>query len=308
MRFPRALLALAAAVPLAACDGNDPEIRPAGAPEAPGTPYVLRWTGAAEDMPWNRTLYPADARPGAVDASRTAIFFEGDPGAVVAGRPGERWSLLSEIAPNRAMTRLLWIYAAQGEFGEAREIDLPPRPRARIGLTGSEGVEKGADTITVSDEEGGTRLVAVRDPVGPVRFALWDGSGSPEKEDWRVSDLTGRLRPWTWAEVRPGKFAIAARCDGRQWLARRVELRAGATEILDVARQPPGGGTVVCDNPRAELLLGGDLPVPAIRIVQDFYRARWQGVPPGKHAVRYPGGRTVEVTVEDGATVQLPRD
>ena len=158
------------------------------------------------------------------------------------------------------------------------------------------------------DEGSGARLAAVRDPLKGLTFATWDTRHAPDPDPWIAATMTAPTRPWTWSDVRPGKFAIAARAEGRQWVARRVELKAGAAETFDVAAQPKGGGSVVCEEGAAELLIDGDVPVAPLRIVRDLFRTRWDGVPPGKHAVRFPDGRRVDVRVADGETVTLKRD
>ena len=54
------------------------------------------------------------------------------------------------------------------------------------------------------------------------------------------------------------------------------------------------------------LLLGGDLPVPYPRQTDVLIRSRWDGVPPGRHALRRSDGRVVPIDVTDGESIDLP--
>ena len=92
-----------------------------------------------------------------------------------------------------------------------------------------------------------------------------------------------------------------------RWYARDPAWPGIVFRGLGMAAQPEGGGTVVCDDGGAELLIGGDLPIAPLRLVSEYFRARWTNVPPGKHAVRYRSGKVVEIVVEDGGEVVLPK-
>ena len=99
---------------------------------------------------------------------------------------------------------------------------------------------------------------------------------------------------------------VAARTEGHQWMAVRADLTAGAKLDLDVGRQAEGGGSVVCEDPNATLLLAGEFPVPAPRLRTDLqYRGKWDGVPPGAHQIRYPDGRRVDIEVTEGGTTKV---
>ena len=115
-----------------------------------------------------------------------------------------------------------------------------------------------------------------------------------------------RVFPGAVLLVREGTRVFYHRAFGHRSVEPELTQMSEET-IFDVAAQPAGGGTVVCEDGAAELLLGGDLPIPPVRLVADFFRARWTNVPPGKHAVRYPGGRVADVVVEDGGEVVLPK-
>jgi hypothetical protein len=319
MRKPAALLAflavaggIACTALLLPCAGRSPSDSPGGAtgthapPAAAPRTYTFRYDGAESDLPWNRTLWLTLEKDGKAQPPIAAIFFEGEENAVrVQGVPGTKWRADSEAATSRAILRTMWSAGAQGVFGEETTIAVFLPRRAYVRLTGDETTEPGEDLFTVADEEGGGRLVASRRPLQALRLAVWDASQPAAKQDWRTWTTIAPPRPWVFNEVRPAaRLVVAAKNAGRQWIAQRVELKPGEELVLDTAGAPPGGGTVVSDDPAAELLLGGDLPIPAVRLVEDFYRAVWTNVPPGKHEVRRAGGKRVEIEVADGAEVR----
>lgn len=311
-----ALAALGALAAATSCDGASDPANGArggtttanGRPLAPRRTYTFGWTGAAQDLPWNRTVFVVTTERGEPRAPTALIFFEGEEIARLDGRPGEKWYAHSEQSPTRAINRLLWTCRAEGTFGDADTITLQIPPRAHLSMTGNEASDPGADALTVVEPDSGARLAAVRDPARGLRFAVWDTSLPDGKDDWSSADLTAPPRPWVFSELRPGAtFVVAAKCAGRQWLARRVTMKAGEAVTLDVRAQPTGGGVVVSDAPAVELLLGGDLPIAPLRVTRDFPRARWENVPPGRHAARYPGGAVVAIDVVDGEELKLPR-
>ena len=309
---------------LGGCDGCSPggggsvPVGPPGPPAAPRV-YLFGFAGDPADLPWNRAVYVYRTTGGKLSERTTVTWFEDDEQVRVAGRLGTQWVAHAEDDPSPAIRSLLWDVNASGTYGTDERITIELPRRTRLRLTGDETSDPGADTLTVADEATGARLAAVRDATRGLRFGVWDQSAGPDAEDWRVSQEIAPPRPWVFADLRPGgAFAVAARSFGRCWVARRVTMDAGAEVVLDVAAQPAGGATVVCENPRAELLLNGDIPVPPIRIMKDFYRARWPGVPQGEHAVRYPDGTIVKVVVDaaaaaprasaaDATEIQLPR-
>lgn len=282
-----------------ACDGREPAEAPPVRP--PERTYLLRLAGDPAWVPWNRTLFLTTAANPRPDVPVGCIFFEDEPGVRVRGGVGEPWRLRSETDVTAAVGRMLWMTDVSGVFGDEETIDVPLAPRADVVLTGAESEGATDDVLTCVDEASGARLAAVRNSAKGLRFAAWDAAS------WRLYSMQAPPRPWVWDESRPGTYVLAARTAGRQWLARRAELRPGESVVLDVAAQPPGGGEVLCEAPGADLLLGGALPVPCLRLTEDTLRSRWEGVPPGRHAVRYPGGEVVPVDVADGAAVRLPR-
>ena len=298
-RFSGGSLIAAATLLLAGCDGSAPDAAPADRP-APRT-YFLRLVGDPQSMPWNRTLYLTLGTGERAAPPVPCVFFEDEPGVNLRAIPGDAFLLRSEPETTPAVERMLWMTELRGVLGDAETIDVPLAARAEVVLTGRESDGGTDDVLTCFDEESGARLAAVRNSTKELRFAVWDA------KSWRAHWMAAPPRPWTWDESRPGRYVVAAHTEGRHWIALRAELRPGTPVILDVAAQPKGGGTVLCDAAGADLLLGGDLPVPCLRLTEDTLRARWTGVPPGRHAVRYPDGTVVAVEVADGAEVTLPR-
>ena len=85
------------------------------------------------------------------------------------------------------------------------------------------------------------------------------------------------------------------------FVSEQIEEEATFSQIVDDLR-------LAQDNPQALLLLDRDLPIPCpVRRIDLVYRSRWDNVPPGDHAVRYPDGHVENITVTDGAEVRLPR-
>jgi hypothetical protein len=288
---------------LASCGPSEPVPRAQRSRE-----YVFTWSGDPADLPWNRSLFLLRIEGGKPQPPIGLHFFEGEDEARVEGVPGEKWFVHSEQYPTPQVARLLWTCRAEGVFGEETKIVVPLPRRATLQLTGDEGENAGDDEIGVTDRASGARLVAERTRHRGMRMALWDAAAAPDKDGWAFGDQLAPPSPWSFRELRPGgRFAVAARRRGRQWLLRDVDLVAGESVVLDVVAQPEGGGTVVADEPRTELLLGGEHPLPPLRLTEDFLRASWEGVPPGRHVARWPGGQTREFEVADGARVVLPK-
>jgi hypothetical protein len=291
------------------------DVRP---PDAPGPDthppaaaqprrYTFRYEGDDADLPWNRTLWLTLEKRGRPQPVLAAIFVPGEGTDVpVEGVPGTRWAADSEASPNRAIRRAMWTTHGEGVFGDETTIVLPIPPRALVRMSGDEQSEAGEDFLTVVDEEGGARLVASRRPVQALRLAVWDASQPEAKQDWRSWTTLAPARPWICNEVRPGvPLVLAAQVAGRQWVAQRVQLKAGEILDIDTAGAPKGGGTVICDDGGAELLLRGNLPVPPLRLSVDSYRVLWRNVPPGRHAIRRTGGATETIEVADGTELTV---
>lgn len=305
-RLLAGLAATAAALAAATCGGCDG--RPAATPSAPPRDYVFRWSGDAADLPWNRTLYLLRTVDGRPQMPVGLYFFEGEEEARISASPGERWWVHSEERPTPAVAKLLWTCRAEGAFGDEPTITVAIPPRATLELTGDEAANSGDDELAVAHEASGARLAAQRMRHRGLRWSCWDNAAAPGSEEWRFSEQLAPPSPWRFRELRPGAaLVVAGRRVGRQWVARRVEFRAGETVVLDVAGQPEGGATVIAEEPRTEILLGGDLPLPPLRLTQDFYRAVWEGVPPGEHVARWPDGATSRFQAAAGQKVTLPR-
>ena len=118
-------------------------------------------------------------------------------------------------------------------------------------------------------------------------------------EDWRGQLDNAKPRPWVWRESAPGSFVIAAKTGERRWLVQRVELKTGETTTLDPSHEPKGGGHVVCEDVRAELLINGELPLPAMRLSDLQFRAEWSNLPDGHHVLAYTDGRRVPFDCTD---------
>jgi hypothetical protein len=293
----------AAAVLLAllpSCDGRQPATGEGAAGTGPERAYSVRMVGPREDWPWNSTLFLDAASRPAEAGPLPMVFFDDEPEFKVTAREGDAWRIRSELTPTPAMERIFWRVDQRGTFGAGREIDVRLPPRARVVVTGEE-TTSGTDHLTFVDESSSARLVVARDPGRGLRYAVFD------ERSWLDHVFQAPPRPWSWNETRPGKFAVAARVAGRQWVAVRAELRDGEELVLDAFGRPEGGGTVVSEDPTAEILLDGDVPIPPLRLAQEHYRSRWEGVPPGRHALRYGKDDVVPFTVEEGREVVIPR-
>lgn len=310
-----ALVSLGALV-LAQCDGGKPRGAPPSPPAAnaakPHT-YTFTWRGKEADMTWNRALWLTARDGGKASPAVPLIFFEDEELARAEGHPGGEWSVCSEETPNRAMRAVMHMIEVRGTFGDpaadpaAASITIHVPPRALVALTGREDADPGPDILTAADESG-ARLVARRDVVTGLELGVWDASKPEGKQDPRFGKQQAPTRPWTYGEIREGvPLVLAAKTGGRQWMAVRATLKAGETLTLDVAARPQGGGTVVCDDPCSELLLDGELPIPAARLVLYFLRARWENVPPGRHKLRHGDGRVVDLDVKDGEELKVGR-
>ncbi len=302
----RTALAAAAALLVAGCGWSGCSKPPAPVPATPLW-YRFRVTGP---QPWNDTLHVAvgehvdDASPyeGVIVDEERVFQFE--------GLPGRHWHIRSEAAPTPAERRMLWMADATGVLpaeppAEPIEFAMPERARIRVRTSPSAG---GPDQLTLYVEPTATApaacATAVRDPQVGLFIALFDartGKGNAYR-------LLAPPQPWDAEEFAPGACVVAARTAGHQWTARRADVSPGEFVEFDAEAQPAGGGTVVCEDASAVLLLGGTLGIPAPRLNTDLqFRARWEGVPPGTHRVRHGDGREQDVSVTDGADVRVGR-
>ena len=212
------------------------------------------------------------------------------------------FEMCTEKAPSDAMRDTFWMYAETREFPTAPgtlSVRLPQRTRMRL----SEGTSPyGTDVVTIYDETTKAAAWAVNDPVKALYTGYARGSDTDAFQRYAVN------RPFETAEFRPGTYVVAAHVNARQWWAQRMTLEPGGTVELPTGEQPAGGGTIVCENGDALLLLHREFPIPMPYRRTDFrLRAQWDGVPPGPHRVRYPDGTEVDVTVDDGGRVELPK-
>ena len=233
-----------------------------------------------------------------VDA--TSIF-------VIEGRPGDAYHMRTEPRMTPADTRMRWTVDLRGTLGDASTADgkvvvkVASPARARIHVVASLGMA-GPDFLTLFDEGSKTAACAVRDPSFGMITAAWDSAAGNALRE------AAPPRPWVVEEFAPGRCVIGARTHGRQWMALRADVGPGTTIDMDVGRQPSGGGTVICEDSGAVLLLGGEFPIPAPRLTTNLqFRSKWDGVPPGKHKVRYPDGRVEDINVTDGDETRLGR-
>ena len=296
------------AVLLASCGGCGPDA-PVAPPPRPAQPFRFRLVGPA---PWNATVHCATGDAIGGDAAWEPAILDPQGGFVVRGREGEAYAVRAEAAPTAAERRMLWGFTASGTLGTGVLADPPGAvvveapPRATIELTAPAG-HAGPDVITVYQEGTRTAASAIRDEQHGLDIAVWTVG---DHEDGNSYRMRAPPRPWRLDELAPGRCVLAARTDGRQWTALRVDLSAGAFVTIDAGAQPPAdeAGAVVCEDPFALLLLGGELAVPAPRRTTRLqFRSRWEGVPAGAHRLRYADGREVEITVEPGAEVRLGR-
>lgn len=255
-------------------------------------------------LPWNFTVYlvRTDRR---IDQPFEGKILEVARDFEVKGmREKEGWTVRTEpIEVTEAERRLLWFHEAHGEFGTDTTFTVRLPERTVIQLTGDPKLER-RDVITLAHEESGSHGCVIRDPKLGTLQRIWnDAEGAGHYYIKRQN----HLRPFRFDDLAAGSFVVAARTDGHHWIARSTTLVAGKTLDLDTAGAPEGGGTVVCENGKAVLLLGGELPIPYPRETEDPYRATWDGVPPGKHVVLYPDGRRLDVVVVDGERVVAPK-
>ncbi len=316
MSLPRSLsiaIAAAAAALFAGCDGQDSApVSPADGPAktAPQlAPHRFRLEGP---RPWNGALYFAVGAAIDGDEPYEGTILDESGVFYVAGPPHAPYHVRSEIRPTAAERRMLWMVDARGILGpgvsvapgardDAEPVVARAPPRTRIIFRAPAG-DGGPDAVTLVHEASGTSATAYRDPRQGYFLAIWDDVAGNAYRN------IAPARPWSIDDFAPGEYVIAARLEGRQWTARRATLSPGVPLVVDAGVLPAGGGTVICEDGNAWLLLGGDLPVPAPRITTTLHlRSVWHGVPPGAHAVRYPDGREVEIAVEDGGTTRLPR-
>jgi hypothetical protein len=294
--------ALGAALP--ACNGSD------GGGTAlvnwnrrPKRDYTFTVSGP---LPVNQTVYFSGTRRGLDVKTEGKLLLEPQRSFVVEGlHEGDRWVVRTEpVELSAAERRLLWHFERDGICDAQTELPLDLPERAVVRLTGDPRLER-ADVITLAHEASGTHGCAIRDPQHGTLQRIWNDA---EGAGHYYGKRRNTVRPFAFDDFRAGEYVVAARTEGRQWLARRASLVAGETLDLDTAGAPEGGGKVVCEEGKAVLLLGGELPVPFPRVTEVVYRAVWDGVPPGDHAVLYPGGERRPVTVTDGGELVLPAD
>ena len=225
---------------------------------------------------------------------------------VIEGSPGDAYHVRTEPRMTPADVRMRWSVDLRGTLGDAADaggnasvnVTAPEKARIQVVVGPSSG---GPDFVTLYDEVSKTAACAVRDANLGLITAAWDarGKGNAFRE-------SAPPRPWVIEEFAPGPCVVGARAEGRQWMAIRVDLGAGAAIDMDVGRQPKGGGIVICEDPNAVLLLAGEFAIPAPRRTTALqFRSRWAGVPPGKHKVRYPDGRVEEIAVTNGEETRL---
>ncbi len=272
---------------------------------APKRDVVWTVTSRPGELPWNNVIYLMVTRHG-VEAEYHARNLGDDQTVQVRGaREGERWHARSEQDPSAAEQRMLWMIEDKGEIGpEATAITIEAPARSRIELTSAASTQ-GIGQLMLYHEATDTVACGIRDPHAGLLFRIWDKQTSHYYHPRQTP-----TRPWTCDEFAAGEFVIAARIEGRQWVAQRERMEPGARLVVPTKDAPEGGGVVACDDPGAVLLLRGDLPIAAPRRADRDglrFEARWEGVPPGKHALVHADGRRVEVTVTDGETTQLPK-
>jgi hypothetical protein len=304
---------LALALGALACDGaSGPSggAAPAQGEQAEKRLHHFRLLGP---LPWNKTVYYAI--DDAIDAAAPYVgAIVGDNRVFVLSAPAEaRFHIRSERLSTEAERRMLWMVDSRGTLGdgvsdtnipiaEIEEIrDVTAPERAVVTLTAPAG-SGGPDALTFYDEETGTCATAYRDPRHAYFLAVWDADTANAYRN------VAPPRPWKLEDIAPGTYVVGAVTAGRQWTARRVEIGPRKPLEIDAGAAPAGGGTVVCEDSRALLLLNGELAIPAPRITAALaYRSTWKNVPPGSHKVRYPDGREVDVDVVEGETTKIGR-
>lgn len=282
-------LLLLAALAVAGCDGGGKDGAAAAKSTAPRT-YVFHVDGPEEDMPFYPALFHRVTVDGVWGApGRSAVL--DDRSFEIVATPGERWQAQSERAPTPAEVRIFWQVRAEGVFGDETDIRiaLPPRTRIEVSCPMKEIV---VDEVTLYHEATDTRGWAINEP----KEGLYEGI--VDLKDARSYVRIAQPRPFVCDSFQPGRYVVAARIGGRQWTARRMELAPGGRVVIDAGAQPEGGREVLHDDANALLLLHGEFPIPAPRKRVDFaFRAVWEGVPPGRHAIRRSDGKVEELIV-----------
>lgn len=258
--------------------------------------------GDEADWPFYPKFFISHRRPGGDWGAWTARSFDETGHFELELPAGCDVHILSEARPSPAMRSVFWMLdrkLVHPDHDGAATLELPPRTRVRLEAGAA---PSGVDVVTLFDAATGTSAWALNDP----SKALYTGFARGADTD--TFQRRAENRPFTTGEFKPRRYVLGARVNGRQWLARRVELAPGGVLELDCGAQPAGGGRVICENGEALLLIGGELPVPMPYRRSDFrLRCVWDGVPPGRHAVRYPSGIDVPIDVVDGGTIDLPK-
>jgi len=294
---------------LVGCNGDAPQDgseKPPRVAENAGLTYHFKVDGPRTST---NTLYYAVGKD--VDSSHpyTGTIIDDFSVLLIEGRPGDAYHVQNEPSLTPAEKRMRWTVDARGTLGDAESAEsaesgtIVVTARARIHVL-APGGKGGPDFVTFYEEKTNSSACAVRDPARGLITAAWNtqsGNGNAFRE-------TAPARPWTLEEFAPGPCIVAARTEGHQWMAVRADIGPGTELDLDVGRQPPGGATVICEDRGALLLLAGEFAIPAPRVTTELqYRSKWDGVPPGKHKMRYPDGRVVDVIAKDGETVRLDK-
>ncbi len=266
---------------------------------------TLSFEVTGDTLPWNESVYYTVTERGVPQTAQLQFLRRDRTFSIADVRRGETWTVRSETDPaSPAERRMLWYFERKGEArGVAETITLTLPGRAEIRLTGRPDSER-RDDITLAHETTGTYGCVIRDPVAGTLQRIWNDA---EKAGHYYIKRRNTKRPFRFDDFAPGDYVVAARTEGHHWIARRVELVAGKTLELDTEGAPEGGCRVVCDDPGGVLLLGGDLPIPDPRETEVNYRATWDGVPTGRHAMLYPDGTRMEFTCSEAAETVLPR-
>jgi len=289
-----AALALVCAATLVACNGDSAAQR--------ALAFHFKLDGPRTS---NNTLYYAVGDDVNGDAPYAAAIINNRSILVIEGLPGDAYHVRSEPLETRADERMRWTISTRGTLGAAADAGganvstIVAPARARVHVLAPPGMG-GPDFVMFYDEKTNAAAGAVRDPTRGLITAAWDSEPGNAYRD------AAPARPFILDEFAPGPCVIAARTEGHQWMALRADVGPGAELDMDVGRQPKGGGSVICEDPIAVLLLAGEFPIPAPRLTTELqFRSKWDGVPPGKHKVRYADGRVVDVVATDGETTRI---